>query len=420
MNLSSKKMLDKYADLAIRVGTNLQPGQRLFIKGPLNKMGTPITTAPLIRAIVKKAYQAEARLVDVTWHDDELELIRMKYAPEDSFGIYPKWRADAWHDISSNADAAIFVYGSDPNLLDGQNLEHIDQAYKSALEHTTEARSFGFINGYNWLIIAYPNEAWAARVLPNETHEDGLNILQEAMVKILRLDQDDPIAAWETHLADLESRRTYLNDKQYVGLNYTAPGTDLKVGLPDIHIWGAARFTTLGGITWTANLPTEEVFTIPHKDKTEGYVTASKPLSHGGSIIDEFSVTFENGRVVKSSAKKGEAVLNAILDTDDGSRGLGEVALVPHSSPISQSGLLFFNTLFDENASNHIALGRAFKFAMKDGIDMTDDEFAEVGGNTSMTHVDFMIGSDQMDVDGVKENGDTEAVMRNGEWAFDV
>ncbi|MEK6256578.1 MAG: aminopeptidase, partial [Chloroflexota bacterium] len=271
-----------------------------------------------------------------------------------------------------------------------------------------------------WLIIAYPNEAWASRVLPNETPENGLEILQDAMIRILRLDKDDPIAAWDTHLKDLESRRSYLNDKKYVGLYYTAPGTDLKVGLPENHIWGAARFTTQGGITWTSNLPTEEVFTIPHKEKTEGYVTASKPLRHGGSIIDDFSITFENGRVVKATAKKGESALNNILDTDEGSRQLGEVALVPHSSPISQSGLLFFNTLFDENASNHLALGRAFKFAMKDGIDMTDEEFADVGGNNSLAHVDFMIGSGEMDVDGVRQDGSTEAVMRNGEWAFDV
>lgn len=420
MPFDTESILEKYANLVIRVGLNLQPGQKLLIKGPLSQMGTPLSTAPLIRAIVKQAYQAEAKLVDVMWHDTEIELIRLEHAPKDSFGEYPSWRADAWYEIASKADAALFIYGSDPDLLQGQNPEYIDQTLKIALEKTTEARSFGFVNGYNWLIIAYPDEVWAARVLPDEKPEDQLKILQDAMIKILRLDQDDPIEAWDAHLKNLELRRDYLNSKQYVGLHYSAPGTDLKVGLPENHLWGAARFTTQGGITWTANLPTEEVFTIPHKDKTEGYVTATKPLSHGGSLVDEFSVTFENGKVVKVTAKKGETVLNNILDTDEGSRRLGEVALVPHSSPISQSGLLFFNTLFDENASNHLALGRAFKFALVDGIEMSDEAFEKAGGNHSINHVDFMIGSGEMDVDGIKEDGGKEAVMRNGEWAFEV
>ena len=420
MTFDMDSILQKYAELVVRVGLNIQPGQRLFIKGPVNKMGAPLVTAPLVREIVKVAYKAEAKLVDVMWHDDEIELIRFKYAAQDSLGEYPKWRADAWEDIAENADAALYIYGSNPNLLEGQDSEMVDVVYKASLESTAGARAHQFVNGFTWSIVAYPSKDWAARVFPNENSEDQLGMLWEAMIKILRLDKDDPIAAWEEHLQNLETRRTYLNERQYVGLKYNAPGTDLSVGLPENHYWGAARFDTLGGIPFTANMPTEEVFTIPHKDKTEGVVTASKPLSHGGSLIEDFSVTFEQGKVVSYSAKKGENILKNIIDTDEGSARLGEVALVPHSSPISQSGVLFYNTLFDENASNHIALGRAFKFGLVDGVDLSDEEFAEVGGNYSLTHVDFMIGSDDMDVDGVKADGSTEAVMRGGEWAFDV
>ncbi|MDH3943900.1 MAG: aminopeptidase [Anaerolineae bacterium] len=420
MNANMDSILEKYANLIVRVGLNLQPGQRLLVKGPVNKMGTTIVTAPLVRAITKAAYQAEASLVDTMWHDDEIELIRFQHAPESSYQLYPDWRAQGFLDFSSNGQAAVTIYGSDPNLLDGQDSESVDKLYKLALEKTAEARSYGFVNAYNWLIVAYPTEAWAARVFPGDDPQASLPKLWDALIKILRLDQDDPVAAWEAHIKDLEARRTYLNEKQYAGLEYRAPGTDLKVGLPENHYWGAARFETQSGIPFIANLPTEEVFTIPHREKAEGVVSSSKPLSYGGSLVEDFSLTFEGGKVVNAQANSGEDILKGLLETDEGSSRLGEVALVPHSSPISQSGLLFYNTLFDENASNHIALGRAFKFGLVDGVDLSDDEFAAVGGNHSLTHVDFMVGSDKMDVDGVIHDGSAEPVMRAGEWAFDV
>jgi len=420
MQHDMQNVLEKYAGLIVRVGLNLQPGQRLLVKGPVNKMGTSILTAPLVRAITKAAYQAGASLVDTMWHDDEIELIRFQHAPSSSFEQYPEWRAGGYLDITSNAQAAVSIYGSDPNLLDGQDPELVDKLYKLALEKTAEARGYGFVNAYNWLIVAYPTEAWAERVFPNDPPQSGLEKLWQAVIRIMRLDKDDPLAAWNAHITELETRRSYLNEKQYTGLEYRGPGTELKVGLPRNHYWGAAKFNTLGGIPFIANLPTEEVFTIPHKEKAEGVVSSSKPLSYGGSLVEDFSLTFEDGKVVKVQAKKGEAILKGLLETDEGASRLGEVALVPHSSPISQTNLLFYNTLYDENASNHLALGRAFKFGLKDGTALSDEEFAAVGGNYSLTHVDFMIGSHEMDVDGETNDGKKEPIMRAGEWAFEL
>jgi aminopeptidase len=242
--------------------------------------------------------------------------------------------------------------------------------------------------------------------------------LWEAIFRICRLDQPDPVAAWQRHAAELAARRDYLNAKRYTALKYTAPATNFTLGLPDHHLWHGGESQTPQGTTFIANVPTEEVYTMPHKERADGVVSSTKPLSYGGVLIEDFSLTYEQGRVVKVTAKKGEAVLQKLIETDEGSARLGEVALVPHSSPISQSGLLFYNTLFDENASNHIALGRAYRFCLEDGTHMTDEEFAAAGGNDSLTHVDFMIGSADMDVDGLTRDGVVEAVMRGGEWAF--
>jgi aminopeptidase len=250
-------------------------------------------------------------------------------------------------------------------------------------------------------------------VPPNE----AVARLWEAIARMCRLDASDPVMAWETHLGNLAARSEYLNRKRYSALKYTGPGTDLMLGLPEGHIWVSGRSASRNGIPFTANLPTEEVFTIAHKDRVDGVVRASKPLSYGSTLIEGFSVTFEHGQIVNCSAEKNGDTLQRLLDTDEGARRLGEVALVPHSSPISQSGLLFYNTLFDENAASHVALGNAYKFTLKGGNDMNDAEFERAGGNRSGVHVDFMIGSGELDVEGVLANGTTEPLMRKGEWA---
>jgi aminopeptidase len=272
-------------------------------------------------------------------------------------------------------------------------------------------------NETNWAIVAAASAGWAEKIFPGMPTADAISRLWEAIARMCRLDAPDPLAAWETHLGNLAARAEYLNSKRYSALKYTGPGTDLTLGLPEGHIWVSGRSASRNGIPFTANLPTEEVFTIAHKDRVDGTVRASKPLSYGSTLIDGFSVTFERGRIVKMSADKNPDTLQRLLDTDDGARRLGEVALVPHSSPISQSGLLFYNTLFDENAASHVALGNAYKFTLKGGNDMDDAEFERAGGNRSGVHVDFMIGSGDLDVDGVLPNGTAEPLMRKGEWA---
>jgi aminopeptidase len=247
--------------------------------------------------------------------------------------------------------------------------------------------------------------------------EEAVDRLWDAIARMCRLDSADPLGAWESHLANLGARSDYLNAKRYSALKYTGPGTNLTLGLPAGHTWVSGRSVSAKGIPFTANLPTEEVFTIAHRDQVDGTVRASKPLSYGSTLIEGFTITFERGRVVRMDAERNADTLERLLDTDEGARRLGEVALVPHNSPISQSGLLFYNTLFDENAASHVALGNAYKFTLKGGNEMNDQEFEQAGGNRSAVHVDFMIGSGELDVDGVLSNGAMEPVMRKGEWA---
>ena len=249
--------------------------------------------------------------------------------------------------------------------------------------------------------------------------EDGVAIgrLAEAIFSASRVDNDDPVAAWETHNAALGRRRDWLNARKFHALHYSGPGADLTIGLADGHLWQGGAATAKNGIACNPNIPTEEVFTTPHARRVDGHVVSTKPLSYQGSLIDGIAVRFEGGRIVEAKAGRGEDVLRQVLDSDDGARRLGEVALVPHSSPISKSGLLFFNTLFDENAACHIALGQCYAKCFVDGAKLSPDEIAARGGNKSMIHIDWMIGSDQIDIDGVDADGGRTPVFRKGEWA---
>ncbi|MFN2153424.1 MAG: aminopeptidase, partial [Anaerolineales bacterium] len=275
-------------------------------------------------------------------------------------------------------------------------------------------------NKINWLVVTASGPAWAARVFPDLEPAEAEKKLWEAIFSITRLDQADPISAWDTHVKNLRTRSEYLNAKQYTALHYQAPGTDLTVGLPQGHIWESAGSTTQSGIFYIANMPTEEIYTLPHKDQINGHVSASMPLSYSGALMEGFALTFENGHVVKATARKNEAILKRLIEADEGSSSLGEVALVPHSSPIAQSGLLFYDALIDENAASHLALGRAYKSTLKGAENLSDEEFKARGGNVSMVHVDFMVGSNKMDIDGTTQDGVVEPVMRQGEWAFDI
>lgn len=411
MSLSFDQKLQNLAELTVNIGVNVQPGQRLLIRAPID-------SAPLVRRVATAAYQAGARLVDVIWTDDALKLARFQHAPRDSFEEYPDWHVTALMDIAEKRDAVLSVLATDPDLLKEEDPDLVALAEKVHRTRTLPFSQKVMSDELNWSIISHPLESWAAKVFPNLPESIRMLKLWDVIFQTCRADQPDPIAAWETHLQTLAQRRDFLNAKQYTALRYRAPGADFRLGLPQNHLWHGGRKETLAGIPFIPNIPTEEVFTMPHREQAEGVVTSSKPLSYSGVLIENFSLRFEQGRVVNFSAEKGEATLKKLVEMDEGSARLGEVALVPHSNPISQSGVLFYNTLFDENAASHIALGRAYRFCVEGGPQMTDDEFAAAGGNHSLAHVDFMIGSAEMDIDGVRVDGSVEPLMRSGEWAI--
>jgi aminopeptidase len=341
--------LRQYGELAVRVGLNLRAGQRLLIIGPLANGGVSLEAAPLVRHIAAAGYQAGASLVETIWGDEALQMARFKYAARDSFGEFSSWLPKALFEHAEAGHALISVYANDPDQLKDEPPQLVSAVQQSVSKHVRPFRELVSRNQTNWCVVAAAGEGWAARVFPDLPPDERVLRLWEAIGRLVRLDRPDPVAAWEDHLASLARRRDFLNAKRYSSLKYKGPGTDLTIGLPDGHLWVAGRSESRGGITFAPNLPTEEVFTMPHQARVDGVVRSSKPLSYGGTVIQNFTVTFEGGKAVKVSAERGEAVLQQLVDTDAGAGRLGELALVPHSSPVSQSGLLFYNTLFDEN-----------------------------------------------------------------------
>jgi aminopeptidase len=400
--------LRAYARLIIATGIQIRPGQRLLIQGP-------VEGAPLVRLMVEEAYRAGARFVDVLWGDDATALARFEHAPRDSFEEIAVWRAEALKATAKGKDAVISVHATDPDLLSEQDPDLVATSRRVMQEYLADYSQMVASNHLNWCVVALPVEGWARKVFP-DAGPAATEKLWDAIFAACRVDRPDPIAAWEEHLEVLRARREHLIAKQYTELRYRAPGTDLRVGMPRNHIWLGGQVTTKDGHPFVPNLPTEEVFSLPHRDRTEGTVRATKPLAYSGSIIEDFTLTFEKGSVVNAEARRGQPTLDKLLDTDPGARRLGEVALVPHSSPISASGLLFYNTLFDENASCHLAIGRGYQTCLAGGPDMDKETFAEHGGNVSLIHNDFMIGSEKMDIDGVTAAGAVEPLMRGGEW----
>jgi aminopeptidase len=409
--------LSTYAELAVRVGLNLQPGQRLLIIGPLAAGGVSLEAAPLVREISASAYRAGARLVEALWGDEAMLLTRFRHGARESFDEFSRWLPDALAAHADAGDAILSVYANDPDQLKGEEMQRV-----SALQQTTARAVHAFRerisrNDTNWSVVAAAAPAWARRVFPGLDDETATARLWETIARLCRLDRPDPVAAWRTHLDALTLRKDRLNDRRYSALTYRGPGTDLTIGLPDAHVWVSGQSASRSGTLFAPNIPTEEVFTMPHKDRVDGVVTSTKPLSYGGTLIENFTLTFEGGRVVHATAKRGEDMLREMLATDEGAARLGEIALVAHSTPISQSGLLFYNTLFDENAASHVALGSAYRFTFAGGEQLTEEAFEAAGGNRSAIHVDFMIGSGALDIDGVRGEGSVEPVMRGGECA---
>jgi len=418
-NNQHQELLKKYAEAIVKVGLNIRKGQRLMIDNAVAQ-GVPPAGRALVHEVTKAAYAAGARSVEVIWGDEEINRIRLQNAPEEALKEYPIRLVDSILDFIKNGDALLSVYANDPDANAGIDPERIGIATKTRLEHRTEISALITRNAVNWCVVASAAPAWAGKIFPDLKPEEAEEKLWQAIFETTRATESDPVAAWMEHIQNLTKRGKYMQAKKYSALHYKAPGTDLTLGLPQGHRWISARMPAENGVDFTANMPTEEIFTLPDRHRADGTVSATFPLSYGGSLIDEFSVTFEDGQITKVSAKKNEAILQKLVDTDEGSKRLGEVALVPASSPIAKRGYLFYNTLFDENASCHIAIGRAYRFTLAGGEELNDEEFNAAGGNVSLNHVDFMIGSPQMDIDGITEDGTHEPVMRQGEWAYDV
>ncbi len=408
--------LETYGDLAVKIGLNLRAGQRLLIIGPLANGGVSLQAAPLVRHIAASAYRAGAELVEAVWGDESLQLIRFHHAPRESFSQYSNWLPKALVEHVEAGHAVLSVSANDPDHLAGQSPELIGALQLATARSVRPFRELISRNATNWSVVAAADAGWAAKVFPRLPPSEQMQKLWDAIVRLCRLDCEDPIAAWQAHLDALVERRDDLNRKRYDALRYRGPGTDLTIGLPTGHIWVSGQSLSRAGILFAPNLPTEEVFTIAHKDRVDGTVRSTKPLSHGGTLIEDFSLRFARGRVVEIKAAKGEQMLRQLMGTDEGAAHLGEVALVPHSSPVAQSGLLFYNTLFDENAASHVALGSAYRFTLDAGEQMSDEDFERAGGNRSAVHSDFMIGSAELDVDGVYPDGRSEPLLRRGEW----
>ena len=404
-----EEKLDLLAQVAVRVGLGLKAGQELLMTASLDAL-------PLARRITEQAYRAGASLVTTLYTDDEAALMRYRYAPDESFDHAAKWLYDGMGTAFKSGAARLAVAGGNPALLAnedpgrvGRANRAVSQAYRPALELITRHQ-------INWTIVASATPAWAAAMFPDLAPDAALAKLWEAIFQTTRINNDDPVAEWKRHDATLQSRAAFMNEKRYAALKYRGPGTDFTLGLADDHLWLGGGTTAGNGLYCIPNMPTEEVFTTPHKDRADGTVTATKPLSHQGTMIEGIQVRFEKGRIVEAKASRGQEVLQRLIDTDDGARRLGEVALVPHSSPIAAIEMLFLNTLFDENAASHIALGQAYTSCLRDGDKLTPEELAAKGANDSLIHVDWMIGSGRLDIDGVTASGTVEPLMRQGEW----
>ncbi|MDQ0190016.1 aminopeptidase [Alicyclobacillus cycloheptanicus] len=403
------KRLENYAEVIVRVGLNIQPGQDLLI-------AAPIEAADFVRHIVDKAYDTGARNVVVNWEDEQLTRLRYLKAPDEAFLEFPDWRVQQMEDLMNRDGAYLVISARDPDLLAGVDPARIATSQRVGLARMKPFNDAVGNMQISWLISSIPTKAWAARVFPEVPPEEQVNKLWDAVLSTSRVDTDHPVAHWQAHIDQLRRRADDLNQQHFVKLHYRSAVTDLTIELPEDHVWIAAYSTSRRGARFVPNIPTEEVFTLPKRDGVNGVVRSTKPLNHGGTLIDHFTLTFEQGRIVDFSAEQGYEALRDIIETDEGSHYLGEVALVPHDSPISRLDRLFYNTLFDENASCHLAIGHVIPVCLRDGVTLSREELLARGANDSLTHVDFMMGSSDLNIDGIKADGQTVPVFRNGNW----
>jgi aminopeptidase len=407
--MTFEEKLAQYAELTVRVGVNIQPGQELLI-------ATTTDTVVFTRLVVEKAYEAGAKHVHVAFSDPVVARTHYELAPDSAFHEFPDWVVAQRDAVIDKKGAFLWIDAEDPDLLTGIPAKRLSDAQKSAGKALERYRQAVGSDKIAWSIVAIPSEKWAQKVFPDK--EDPMAALWQAIFQTVRIGEGDAVALWQQHIVKLEQRAALLNERRYEKLHYRAPGTDLTIGLPKAHIWMSGASRTPDGVPFIANMPTEEVYTVPLKEQVNGVVCNTKPFIYQGNRIDDFSLRFENGRIVEAQAAVGQELLDELIASDEGAAYLGEVALVPHESPISASGILFYNTLFDENASNHLAIGDSYPTCLEGGKDLEREQLKDYGLNTSIVHEDFMIGSNSMDIDGITADGKTEAIFRSGNWAF--
>ncbi|OEH92693.1 aminopeptidase [Bacillus solimangrovi] len=405
-----EQTVEKYAELIVKVGVNIQKGQTLVINAPIEAQSFVHKTA-------LKAYEAGAKHVQVEWKDEELSLIKYNNAPDEAFHEFPNWIAKGYEEMAEEGAAFISIYAENPDLLKDVDPERIAASNKAAGKALQTYRQYIQSDKVSWAVVSVPTVAWAQKVFPELSSEQSVEKLWEAIFNATRLYEEEPIEAWKKHNQTLQDKVDFLNEKKYKKLHYRGHGTELTIELPKKHLWEGGGSFNKDNVEFVANMPTEEVFTTPLKTGVNGIVTSTKPLHYGGNVIENFTLTFEEGRIVNYTAEKGLNTLKRLIEIDEGSHYLGEVALVPHDSPISNSNIVFFNTLYDENASCHLAIGSAYTSCLEGGKEMSEEELAENGSNSSITHVDFMMGSAELDIDAETHDGSIEPLFRNGNWA---
>lgn len=409
---TKEENLLQYAKLIVEVGVNIQKGQDLMIT-------SPIQTAYFARALTKCAYEAGAKKVYVDYVDEELSKVMYMHAPDEAFLEYPKWVAEGKEQLANHNCAFISISASNPDLL-----KDVDPKRIATMQKTAGIALEGFRNAIQngdvaWCVVSIPTAEWAMKVFPDSKNsEEAIEKLWDKIYISTRIYEEDPIKAWQLHTKNLEEKTQFLNSKKITKLHYQSKGTDLYVELPKGHIWQGGGSYNKVGTYYVANMPTEEVFTMPAKYGVEGKLASTKPLSYGGNLIDHFVLYFEKGRIVDFSAETGYETLKALIETDEGSHYLGEVAIVPHHSPVSNTNTIFYNTLFDENASCHFAIGSAYPDTIKQGTQMNKEQLEAVGANTSLVHVDFMVGDENLTIEAETESGEHFTLLKDGNWAF--
>lgn len=403
--------LEAYARLIVEAGCNLQPGQELYLT-------SSVETAAFARRITRIAYKRGARHVTVRYTDEQISRMHYDNCAIEVFETMPEWAALLNNSMARDGAAILSIISDDPEAMTG-----IDPAKAVANARAAHAACKEFYDALDfgrnvWCIAGAASPAWARKVFPDAPEQEAVERLWEAIFTTARADADDPIAAWEAHRNSFAARTALLNEQRFCTLRYrNAQGTDLTVGLPAKHLWNGGGDTTVGETPFFPNIPTEEIFTTPDRLRANGTVTSALPLVHNGTLIDNFSITFENGKVIDYAAEQGLDTLRSIIETDEGSCRLGEVALVPYDSPIRQTGILFYNTLYDENASCHLALGQGFPDCYEGGVGMDAEELLEAGVNKSAAHVDFMIGTEDLSIEGIRADGTVVPVFENGNWS---